>query len=87
MLSGLAGLYRGLGITLVRDIPSHGVYFCMYDWVREQLEPGCREAGSQSHAAALVAGQIPAHASNSTYTEMEATSSINIRETVAAWSG
>lgn len=43
----------------MRDVPSHGVYFCTYDWVREQLEPGSREAGSQSHAAALVAGGTP----------------------------
>ena len=50
------GLYRGLGMTLVRDIPSHGVYFCMYDWVREQLEPGCRQRGTQSHTAAMIAG-------------------------------
>lgn len=46
-------------MTLVRDVPSHGVYFCMYDWVRELLEPGCREAGSQSHVAALLAGGTP----------------------------
>ena len=52
----LAGLYRGVGMTLLRDVPSHGVYFGVYDWTRDVLEPGCRAAGHQSHTSALIAG-------------------------------
>ena len=53
---GPAGLYRGVGMTLLRDVPSHGVYFGVYDWTRDMLEPGCRAGGHQSHASALIAG-------------------------------
>ena len=63
-----AGLYRGIGMTLLRDVPSHGVYFGVYDWTRDALEPGCRAAGHQSHTTALIAGEsatqaaLPGHA-------------------------
>jgi solute carrier family 25 carnitine/acylcarnitine transporter 20/29 len=51
---GLAALYRGTAITLIRDIPSHGVYFAAFEWAREALEPGCRGAGRASESAAAV---------------------------------
>ncbi len=51
-----AGLYRGVGMTLLRDVPSHGVYFGVYDWTRDVLEPGCRASGHQSYTSALIAG-------------------------------
>lgn len=51
-----AGLYRGLGVTLVRDTPSHGVYFCVYDAAREALDPGSRARGSSVPAASFAAG-------------------------------
>ncbi len=44
-------------MTLLRDVPSHGVYFGVYDWTRDALEPGCRAAGHQSHTTALIAGE------------------------------
>ena len=45
-------------MTLLRDVPSHGVYFGVYDWTRDALEPGCRAAGHQSHTTALIAGGV-----------------------------
>lgn len=51
---GLRSLYRGTGITLIRDVPSHGVYFAAFEWARELLEPGCREPGKKSESAAAV---------------------------------
>lgn len=54
-----AGLYRGLGVTMVRDTPSHGVYFCVYDAAREALDPGSRARGSSAPAASFTAGGHP----------------------------
>ena len=45
---GLRGIYRGLGITVIRDAPSHGFYFWTYEYMREQLHPGCRKSGQES---------------------------------------
>ena len=36
-----AGLYRGFGVTLVRDTPSHGVYFGIYEVAREVSAERC----------------------------------------------
>ncbi|KAG7669592.1 hypothetical protein Ndes2526B_g05938 [Nannochloris sp. 'desiccata'] len=57
---GIRSLYRGTTITAIRDVPSHGVYFAAFEWVRELLEPGCRQPGrkSQSHGAIWAAGGL-----------------------------
>ncbi|CAL5210706.1 unnamed protein product [Lathyrus oleraceus] len=55
---GLRGIYRGLGITVIRDAPSHGVYFWTYEYMREQLHPGCRKGGKESLNTMLVAGGL-----------------------------
>ena len=34
---GFKGLYRGLGITVLRDAPAHGVYFWTYEYSREWI--------------------------------------------------
>ena len=65
-----AGLYRGVGITLLRDVPSHGVYFGVYDWTRDALEPGCRAAGHQSHTTALIAGELSMRSALSACSQM-----------------
>ncbi|GFP99926.1 mitochondrial arginine transporter bac2 [Phtheirospermum japonicum] len=55
---GWGGIYRGLGITLVRDAPSHGVYFWTYEFTREQLHPGCRKNRDESFKTTLTAGGL-----------------------------
>ena len=54
---GCAGLYRGFAVTLVRDVPSHGVYFGVYDYMREYLEPGSRRKGNKEASALFCAGE------------------------------
>ncbi|KAH9300913.1 hypothetical protein KI387_012496 [Taxus chinensis] len=53
---GLKGLYRGLGITVLRDAPAHGVYFWTYEYSREWLHPGCRKNSQESLSTMLAAG-------------------------------
>uniref|UniRef100_A0A5B6YJD3 Mitochondrial arginine transporter BAC2 n=1 Tax=Davidia involucrata TaxID=16924 RepID=A0A5B6YJD3_DAVIN len=60
---GLRGMYRGLTITVMRDAPSHGFYFFTYEYVREQLHPGCRTSGQESFRTMLVAGGLAGVAS------------------------
>ncbi|EFN53292.1 hypothetical protein CHLNCDRAFT_53838 [Chlorella variabilis] len=55
---GPRGLYRGTAITCIRDFPSHGVYFAVYEACRELFEPGSRAGGSDSAAALWVAGGL-----------------------------
>ncbi|XP_061359574.1 mitochondrial arginine transporter BAC2-like [Gastrolobium bilobum] len=60
---GLRGVYRGLGITMMRDIPSHGFYFWTYEYMREQFHPGCRKSGQESLNTMLIAGGLAGVAS------------------------
>ncbi|KAL2338082.1 hypothetical protein Fmac_012528 [Flemingia macrophylla] len=53
---GLRGLYRGFGVTVMRDAPAHGLYFWSYEYIREQLHPGCRKSGEESLNTMLIAG-------------------------------
>ncbi|CAI9114119.1 OLC1v1014769C1 [Oldenlandia corymbosa var. corymbosa] len=60
---GLRGMYRGLMITVLRDAPAHGVYFWTYEYMREQLHPGCRKNGQESFRTMLFAGGLAGVAS------------------------
>eukprot|EP00252_Welwitschia_mirabilis_P014095 TRINITY_DN3112_c0_g1_i2.p1 TRINITY_DN3112_c0_g1~~TRINITY_DN3112_c0_g1_i2.p1 ORF type:complete len:312 (-),score=54.23 TRINITY_DN3112_c0_g1_i2:151-1086(-) len=60
---GLKGLYRGLGVTILRDAPAHGVYFWTYEYSREMLHPGCRRSGEESVVTMLTAGGLAGVAS------------------------
>lgn len=60
---GLRGIYRGLGITIMRDAPSHGVYFWTYEYMRERLHPGCRKTGQETMQTMVVAGGLAGVAS------------------------
>lgn len=60
---GLRGMYRGLGITVLRDAPSHGFYFWTYEYMREWLHPGCRKSSKESLRTMLVAGGLAGVAS------------------------
>lgn len=51
-----AGLYRGLGVTVIRDTPSYGVYFCIYEGGKEVLEPGSRQNGCRNPLTLFVSG-------------------------------
>ncbi|XP_073290697.1 mitochondrial arginine transporter BAC2-like [Primulina huaijiensis] len=60
---GWRGLYRGLTITVLRDAPAHGVYFLTYEYMREQLHPGCRKNGQEPFGTMLLAGGLAGVAS------------------------
>ncbi|KAJ7951779.1 Mitochondrial carrier protein [Quillaja saponaria] len=60
---GFQGMYRGFTITMLRDAPSHGFYFWTYEYMREQLHPGCRKSGQETLRTMLVAGGLAGVAS------------------------
>ncbi|KAK4719210.1 hypothetical protein R3W88_017548 [Solanum pinnatisectum] len=60
---GWRGIYRGLTITVLRDAPAHCLYFWTYEYVREQLHPGCRKNGQESFRTMLIAGGLAGVAS------------------------
>ncbi|KAF5741680.1 Solute carrier family 25 member 45 [Tripterygium wilfordii] len=60
---GLRGFYRGFTITALRDAPAHCVYFWTYEYMREQLHPGCRKNGQESLKTMLLAGGLAGVAS------------------------
>ncbi len=51
-----AGLWRGTAVTLVRDWPSFGVYFAVYEGMQEVLQPGSRASKEISPLALITAG-------------------------------
>ncbi|KAK1358291.1 Mitochondrial arginine transporter BAC2 [Heracleum sosnowskyi] len=60
---GLRGIYRGLTVTVLRDAPSYAFYFFTYEYVREQLHPGCRKSGQETCKTMLMAGGLAGVAS------------------------
>lgn len=60
MLSGwlVAGLYRGAGITLLRDVPAHAIYFTSYEACHELFAPGSRASGEQTALVQLLGGGL-----------------------------
>ena len=57
VIPACAGAYRGFGVCLVRDVPSHGVYFGVYEYLREKLEPGSRVKGNKNPTTMFLAGE------------------------------
>ncbi|KAM3380271.1 mitochondrial arginine transporter BAC2 [Capsicum galapagoense] len=55
---GWIGIYRGLTVTVLRDSHSHGLYFWVYEYTKEQLHPGCRKNGHESFQTMLLAGGL-----------------------------
>lgn len=51
------GLWRGSAVTLVRDWPSFGVYFAVYEGMQEVLSPGSRQSHVIHPLALLMAGE------------------------------
>ncbi|GAU11006.1 hypothetical protein TSUD_112990 [Trifolium subterraneum] len=60
---GLRGIYRGFGITLLRDAPALGFYFGTYEYTREKLHPGCRESCQENMSTMFIAGGLAGMAS------------------------
>jgi len=60
---GLRGIYRGFGITVLRDAPALALYFGTYEYTRERLHPGCRESCQESVSTMFVAGGLAGIAS------------------------
>ncbi|XP_061338588.1 mitochondrial arginine transporter BAC2-like [Gastrolobium bilobum] len=57
-MEGIRGIYRGFGITMLRDAPAHGFYFWTYEYTREILHPGCRKSCQESLNTMLIAGGL-----------------------------
>ncbi|MBA0767410.1 hypothetical protein Gotri_016296 [Gossypium trilobum] len=55
---GIRGLFRGFNITILRDAPAHGIYFWTYEYMREQLHPGCRKTGDESLKTMWISGGL-----------------------------
>ncbi|XAR67720.1 hypothetical protein NMG60_11002597 [Bertholletia excelsa] len=55
---GLRGIFRGLNVTLLRDLHSYGVYFWTYEYMKEKLQPGCRKSGEESYKTTSMAGGL-----------------------------
>lgn len=54
---GVLGLFRGTSVTLIRDLPSFGVYFAAYHGGCRWLDPGCAaDSAAASPAVQLAAG-------------------------------
>jgi len=60
---GLCGIYRGFGITVLRDAPALALYFGAYEYTREKLHPGCRESCQESVSTMFIAGGLAGIAS------------------------
>jgi hypothetical protein len=60
VLSGwlVPGLYRGAGITLLRDVPAYAIYFTSYEACHELFAPGSRASGEQTALVQLVGGGL-----------------------------
>ncbi|XP_058732646.1 mitochondrial arginine transporter BAC2-like [Vicia villosa] len=60
---GLCGIYRGFGITVLRDAPALAFYFGAYEYTREKLNPGCRDSCQESVHTMFIAGGVAGIAS------------------------
>ena len=45
---------------MIRDTPSYGIYFCLYERGKEALEPGSRQHGCRNPLTLFAAGARPA---------------------------
>ncbi|QDZ19297.1 mitochondrial carrier protein [Chloropicon primus] len=55
---GFRGVFSGLAATVLRDTPSYGVYFFLYDFTRELMTPNSRQTGSDGPLHHLLAGGV-----------------------------
>ncbi|TRY98586.1 hypothetical protein DNTS_005277 [Danionella cerebrum] len=55
---GVRGVYRGTVLTLIRDVPSNGVYFLTYEVLKHQLTPDGESVHRLSTPRVLLAGGV-----------------------------
>ena len=55
---GMPGLYRGVTVTLFRDLPSFGVYFAIYRLLAQSIEPNVAEPSEAGPSTQIVAGGL-----------------------------
>ena len=53
---GLSGLYKGLGVTALRELPSIGVYFTVYKLLREHVDRAL--GGGWETTSTIVSGGV-----------------------------
>lgn len=55
---GICSVYKGTVLTLIRDVPSNGVYFLTYEYVKHFLTPEGQSVTQLSTPNILVAGGV-----------------------------
>lgn len=55
---GIRNVYRGTALTLMRDIPASGVYFCSYEFLKRLLTPEGKSSSDLSALRTLLAGGL-----------------------------
>lgn len=55
---GLAGIYRGLGVTFIRETPSYGAYFASYEYLCRNLAPHGTDPKEVSGWRLILAGML-----------------------------
>ena len=55
---GIADLYRGVTVTLLRDLPSFGVYFGVYRYLAQSIEPLISEPSEAGPTTQIIAGGL-----------------------------
>ncbi|XP_056100815.1 mitochondrial carnitine/acylcarnitine carrier protein [Rhinichthys klamathensis goyatoka] len=55
---GICGVYKGTVLTLIRDVPSNGIYFLTYDFLKHYLTPDGESVHRLSTARVLLAGGV-----------------------------
>ncbi|XP_065845971.1 mitochondrial carnitine/acylcarnitine carrier protein-like isoform X2 [Oscarella lobularis] len=56
--SGIKGLYRGMCITLIRDIPGSGIYYSVYDWWKKFFISKKKSESQMNLVPIILAGGI-----------------------------
>ena len=56
------GLFKGYFVTIARDVPSLGVYFCTYKYARDQITQ-YQQAAVPTHSAIIIGGGLAGAAS------------------------
>ncbi|CAL8402318.1 unnamed protein product [Arctogadus glacialis] len=54
--NGIRGIYKGTGLTLMRDLPASGMYFMTYEWLKNLLTPAGKSHNELSIPSILFAG-------------------------------